>query len=54
MGSLFQSLNKAVAKRRAYARTVSELRAMSLDVALDLDIFREDAEKIATQAVYGR
>jgi hypothetical protein len=32
---------------------VAEIEAMSLDVALDLGIFREDAAKIASGAVYG-
>ena len=41
-------------KRIAYERTVAEIEAMSHDVALDLDIFREDARKIARQAVYGQ
>lgn len=40
-------------KRRAYNRTVRELREMPLDTALDLDIFPGDAEKIARRAVYG-
>jgi uncharacterized protein YjiS (DUF1127 family) len=41
-------------KRAAYNRTVDEISRMPLDVALDLGIFREDAHKIALQAVYGR
>jgi uncharacterized protein YjiS (DUF1127 family) len=40
-------------KRARYVRTVHELRAMPLDVALDLDLYRGDAEKIARRAVYG-
>lgn len=41
-------------KRRAYNRTVRELSRLPLDVALDLDIFPGDAEKIARRAVYGK
>ncbi len=40
-------------KRRAYNRTINELRRLPLDVALDLDIYPGDAEKIARRAVYG-
>ena len=40
-------------KRRAYKRTVRELSRLPLDVALDLDIYPGDAEKIAKRAVYG-
>lgn len=40
-------------KRRAYHRTLRELRRLPLDVALDLDIYKGDAEKIAHRAVYG-
>lgn len=41
-------------KRREYNRTVRELRRLPLDIALDLDIYPGDAEKIARRAVYGR
>ncbi len=54
MTTLLTQLNTAVAKRRAYNRTVLELRNMPLDTALDLDLFTEDAEKTAYQVVYGR
>jgi hypothetical protein len=40
-------------KRRAYNRTLNELRRLPLDVALDLDIYHGDAEKLARRAVYG-
>lgn len=40
-------------KRRSYMRTVRELRRLPLDVALDLEIYPGDAEKIAHRAVYG-
>ncbi|MCR8725245.1 hypothetical protein [Frigidibacter sp. ROC022] len=52
--TFFNDLRSAVAKRAAYARTVREIRSLPLDVALDLDIYREDAPRIARRAVYGR
>ena len=54
MTSIVTRLRKAAEKRAAYNRTVVEISSMPLDVALDLGIFREDAEKIAMRAVYGR
>lgn len=51
--TLFTNVRKAAQKRAHYNRTVAEIQAMPLDVALDLGIFREDAHKIATKAVYG-
>ncbi len=36
-----------------YRRTAAELQKLPLDVALDLDIYRGDARRIARQAVYG-
>ncbi|MGR3484719.1 MAG: hypothetical protein ACU0BF_05190 [Paracoccaceae bacterium] len=46
-------LRDRLAKRAAYRRTRRELASMPLDVALDLGLFREDADKLARQAVYG-
>ena len=54
MTMIVNRLRTAAAKRAAYNRTVEEISRMPLDVALDLGIFREDAHKIAQQAVYGR
>ena len=54
MAHFMSSLRNRLAKRAAYHRTVSEIRRMPLDVALDLDIYPGDAEKIAYEAVYGR
>ena len=51
--SVFSNLRAAVQKRAAFIRTRNELRAMPLDVALDLGIYRGDADKIARAAVYG-
>ncbi|MBM1219279.1 hypothetical protein JQU17_03640 [Ponticoccus sp. SC2-23] len=51
--TLIQGLQTAIAKRRAYLRTRHEIASLPLDVALDLDIYPGDADKIARQAVYG-
>lgn len=42
-----------IRKYASYVRTSRELRNLPLDVALDLDIDRRDARKIARKAVYG-
>jgi hypothetical protein len=39
--------------RAAYRRTVTELRSLPLDTALDLDLYHGDAKTIARRAVYG-
>ncbi len=44
----------AAQKRALYIKTRNEIAQMPLDVALDLDMFRGDAEHIAYQAVYGK
>jgi len=54
MSTFMTRIRSAAAKRAAYNRTVDEISRMPLDVALDLGIFREDAEQIAYKAVYGR
>ncbi|MFQ6553370.1 hypothetical protein AAD018_013615 [Aestuariibius insulae] len=51
--SLITTLKDQARKRAAYRRTVSEIRKLPLDVALDLDIDRADAKRIASRAVYG-
>jgi len=48
------SVRDRLRKRVAYHRTIRGIRDMPLDVALDLDIYRGDAEKIAQRAIYGR
>lgn len=53
MKALIDRIAEMQDKRARYWRTVQELKAMSIDVALDLDIDRADAEKIAYEAVYG-
>jgi uncharacterized protein YjiS (DUF1127 family) len=54
MTTLYIQIRETLKKRAAYQRTVHELRSMPLDVALDLEIDKSDAEKIAAEAVYGR
>ncbi|MGZ9810055.1 hypothetical protein ACXN5S_06285 [Pseudoroseicyclus sp. H15] len=49
----FTKLRTALAKRAAYSRTVTEIRSLPLDIALDLDLYPGDAKRIARQAVYG-
>lgn len=50
---MFTELRNAMAKRRAYIRTKNEIEAMPLDIALDLNIDRADAARLASKAVYG-
>ncbi len=45
-------LNK-VKQYRDYHRTVRVLRALPVDLALDLDIYPGDAKKLARRAVWG-
>ncbi|MFQ6548273.1 hypothetical protein AADZ90_009965 [Aestuariibius sp. 2305UL40-4] len=51
--TILETIKDQARKRAAYRRTVAEIRALPLDVALDLDIYRGDAERIAKKAVYG-
>lgn len=54
MTTFLESLRSAAAKRAAYNRTVREISRLPREVAWDLGIFREDAERIAWSHVYGR
>lgn len=51
--STFETFRAAIEKRMAYLETRNAIRSMPLDVALDLDIYRGDADRIAYHAVYG-
>lgn len=51
--TLIHDIQTRLAKRRAYLRTRNEIANLPLDVALDLDIYPGDADRIARQAVYG-
>lgn len=53
MLTMIETLKEAARKRAAYVRTRDEIARMPLDVALDLDIYPGDAERIARDAVYG-
>lgn len=54
MTAIMTRLRTAAAKRAAYNRTVREISSLPREVAWDLGIFREDAERIAWKHVYGR
>lgn len=54
MSTLLNTLQTRLKQRAAYLRTKAELEAMPLDVAIDLDIYKPDAAKLAAEAVYGR
>lgn len=54
MLTMIETLRTAAKKRALYVRTRDEIARMPLDVALDLDIYPGDAERIAHAAVYGR
>ncbi len=51
--TLIDTLKAAAANRAMYRRTRDEIARMPRDVALDLGIFPEDADRIAWAAVYG-
>jgi len=53
MKTLIETIRDIAGKRIAYQRTVAEIEDMPLDVALDLNIHRPDARKIAHDAIYG-
>ena len=51
--TMISTLRAAARKRALYLRTKHEIEMMPLDVALDLNIYRGDADRIAHAAVYG-
>lgn len=51
--TLIDTIRQTILKRAVYARTKHEIKSMPLDVALDLNIDRDNAAQIARQAVYG-
>jgi uncharacterized protein YjiS (DUF1127 family) len=53
MKNFINSMREAARKQALYVRTRNEIAAMPRDVALDLGIFPEDAERIARKAVWG-
>lgn len=53
MSNLVNALKVRMDQYARYRRTRDEIARMPLDVALDLDIYPGDAERIARQAVWG-
>ncbi|SDX51561.1 hypothetical protein [Roseicitreum antarcticum] len=53
MTMLLAELQSRIAKRAAYARTVAEIEKMPTSTAIDLGLFKDDAQQIAQRAVYG-
>lgn len=47
------NVRHAIEKRARYMRTKAELANMPTQTAIDLGLFKEDAEKTAYRAVYG-
>jgi hypothetical protein len=47
-------IRDALRRRSDYRRIRDEIARMPVDVALDLDIYPGDADRIAREAVYGR
>lgn len=54
MITAFEMLRTAARNYARYIRTRDEIANMPLDVALDLGIYRGDADRIARDAVYGK
>jgi len=54
MSTILTTIQTRLRQRAAYLRTKAEIEAMPLEVAIDLDIYRPDAARIAEKAVYGR
>lgn len=51
--TVIAQVRSAVVKWMQFLATKRALENLPLDVALDLDIYRGDARRIATRAVYG-
>ena len=51
--TVMKTVRTAVSKRVAYSRLKHELETMPIETAIDLGMFREDASKIASKAIYG-
>lgn len=54
MISVYEMLRDAARTYALYRKTRNEIANLPLDVALDLDIYPGDADKIARAAVYGQ
>ena len=53
MFTVIDMMKTAVRNYALYRQTRDEIANMPLDVALDLGIYRGDAERIARETVYG-
>jgi uncharacterized protein YjiS (DUF1127 family) len=53
MITVIKQMQKAARDYALYRQTRDEIANLPLDVALDLGLYRGDAEKIAYKAVYG-
>ena len=51
--TVMNSVRTAIEKRVAYSRLKHELATMPQETAIDLGMFREDAGKTASKAIYG-
>ena len=51
--TVLTNVRSAIEKRVAYSRLKRELRTMPVETAIDLGMFREDADKVASKAIYG-
>lgn len=51
--TVLKTVRTAIEKRVAYSRLKHELASMSVETAIDLGMFREDARKTAAKAIYG-
>jgi len=51
--TVLNTVRNAIEKRVAYSRLKRELAMMPVETAIDLGMFREDARKVATKAIYG-
>jgi hypothetical protein len=53
MNNVIDMLKTAATNYARYRQTRDEIARLPLDIALDLDIYPGDAERIAREAVYG-
>lgn len=54
MFSVLETIREAANSYARYRKTRDEIANMPVDVALDLDIYPGDADRIARRAVYGQ
>jgi hypothetical protein len=54
MMNVIDLLREAASNYALYLKTREEIANLPLDVALDLDIYPGDADRIAREAVYGK